>query len=173
MIDSSRLLRLLRSLPFEREVAGGVVAGALMLLAEIRFEHRQVLGETWHSWIPLVWLGTLVLVGGAAWLAWHRGGRKVLAVMFALTAVVGLMGIWFHSGGHPLQAGLRVASAWTLKPGDVGDTKIGSVPPALAPGALIGLGLLGLLACLSGRDGPSDKVLTSGQGASGSAQPRA
>lgn len=152
MIEPQKVLSWFRSLPFEQEVAGGLLAGALLLLSEIRFEHREVLGETWRSWIPLLWLGTLVAVGGLAWVRWNAGGRKVLSLLFGITAIVGLAGVWFHSGGHLLREGRRVASAWTLAPGKDGGAKTGSAPPVLAPGALVGLGLLGLRASLGKRD---------------------
>jgi hypothetical protein len=42
---------------------------------------------------------------------------------------------------------IQVLSAWALLPGQDGGVKIGSQPPALAPAAFCGLGLLGLLAC--------------------------
>ena len=37
----------------DRALATLLVGGAALLLLELRFEHREVLGETWRSWIPL------------------------------------------------------------------------------------------------------------------------
>ena len=144
------------TMPLGRRIAGTLVLGAAFLLCEIRFEHREVLGETWRSWIPLGY-AALALAGGIpAWLAWKRGGRKVLRGLFALALAVGLAGAWFHSDGRPVRTFARVAAAWALPPGKDGGTKPGSAPPLLAPLAFCGLGLLGLLACASDEGlGPS------------------
>ena len=37
----------------EKRIAGVLLSGAAFLLVEVRFEHREVLGETWRGWIPL------------------------------------------------------------------------------------------------------------------------
>lgn len=132
-----------------RRIAGTLVLGAGFLLCEIRFEHREVLGETWRSWIPLCCAALLLALGIPAWFAWSRGGRKVLAALFAVALAVGLLGAWFHSGGRPDRIVVRVARAWALPPGQDGGIKAGSAPPLLAPLAFTGLGLLGLLACVS------------------------
>ena len=129
------------------QVVAALLGGAGLLLAEIRFEHRQVLGETRLAWIPLVYAGLLLLAGSLALWRWNAGGRRVLAALFALAIVVGALGLWFHSGGHPLSQLGRVAAAFLLEPGKDGGLKIGSQPPALAPGAFLGIGALGLLAC--------------------------
>ena len=118
---------------------------------EVRFEHREVLGETWRGWIPLTCAALLVAAGVPAWLAWTGRARKLLSALFALAAAVGLLGAWFHSGGRPLKTLGHVASAWTLKPGENGGEKPGTAPPALAPLAFSGLGLLGLLVCAGTR----------------------
>jgi hypothetical protein len=121
--------------------------GALcLLLVEIRFEHREVLGERWQSWIPLLYSGGMIVVGGAALTRWHRGGRQVLLVGFSAALLVGLLGLWFHSEGHPISGVLQVLAAWTLRPGDNGGVKVGA-PPVMAPVAFIGLGSMGVLAC--------------------------
>jgi hypothetical protein len=139
-----------------RRIAGTLVLGAAFLLCEIRFEHREVLGETWRGWIPLSYAALLLAAGIPAWFAWSRGGRKVLAALFALALAVGLLGAWFHSEGSPGKSMIRVAAAWALPPGKDGGMKPGSAPPLLAPLAFCGLGLLGLLACSSDeRLGPS------------------
>jgi len=131
----------------ERRIAAALVTGAALLIAEVRFEHREVLGETWHAFIPLV-CGALVLaVGIPACALWGTRSRRLLSAAFALCAAVGLLGAWFHSGGHPGRMLSRVAAAWAVPIGHDGGEKPGAAPPALAPLAFSGLGLLGLLVC--------------------------
>ena len=131
----------------EELVVAGVLGGAAMLLAEIRFEHREVLGETWAAWIPLAYAALLLLAGGLALLRFRRGGREVLRALFAAGIAIGALGIWFHSGGHPARKTAQVLSAFALEPGKDGGIKIGSEPPPLAPAAFCGLGFIGLIAC--------------------------
>jgi len=38
-------------------IALAALAGMAMLMIEIRWVHRKVLGEKWESWIPLVYVG--------------------------------------------------------------------------------------------------------------------
>ena len=132
-----------------RRIAGTLVLGAAFLLCEIRFEHREVLGETWRGWVPLGYAGLLLAAGIPAWFAWRSGGRKVLAALFGLAIAVGLLGAWFYSDGRPLRSLAQAAAAWALPPGKDGGVRPGSAPPLLAPLAFCGLGLLGLLACSS------------------------
>jgi len=121
--------------------------GALsLLLVEIRFEHREALAEAWQSWIPLFYCGAMLALGAAALTRWHRGGRQVLLVGFATAFLIGLLGLWFHSEGHPISGVFRVLGAWALRPGDAGGIRIGT-PPVLAPLAFVGLGSMGVLAC--------------------------
>ena len=131
----------------DQRIAAAVLGGVALLLFELRFEHREVLGETWHSWIPLVYAGVTSLAGVVALLRWDAGGRRVLAVLFGVGIAVGLLGFWFHTGGHVV-TGLRdVLAAWRVPLGQDGGIKIGSKPPALAPLAFCGLGTLGVLVC--------------------------
>src|SRR5207245_5568510 len=58
----------------EKRIAGVLLSGAASLLVEVRFEHREVLGETWRGWIPLAWAALVIAAGVPAWLAWARGG---------------------------------------------------------------------------------------------------
>jgi hypothetical protein len=136
----------------EKRIAAALVGGAAFLLVEVRFEHREVLGETWQGWIPLICAALLIVGGIPALLTWSARGRKLLGALFALTAAVGVLGTFLHSGGRPDRAVGRVMSAWALLPGQNGGEKPGAAPPALAPLAFSGLGLLGLLVC-TGRDG--------------------
>jgi hypothetical protein len=135
-------------LPLPRQWVLGLLGGAAMLLAEIRFEHRLVLAQTWHAWIPVLFAALLFALGVIALVRWDRGGRETLLVLFALAVAVGVLGIWFHSGGHPVKRLLEVLAAWTLEPGEEGATRVGGAPPILAPAAFCGLGFLGVSACL-------------------------
>ena len=135
----------------DRRLAAALLGGVALLMAELRFEHREVLGETWRSWIPLVYAGATLLAGGIALVRWNRQGRRALAVIFGLGVAVGLLGFWFHTDGH-LFTGLReVLLAWRVPLGQDGGIKMGSQPPALAPLAFCGLGTLGVLVCAERR----------------------
>jgi hypothetical protein len=129
------------------EVVAALLAGAAGLLVDLRFEHREALGETWRAWVPLVFSALLVTVGAVALARFRRGGRRVLMGLFATALVVGSAGLWFHSKGHPLQGLTQVAAAWAALPGSNAGVPHDGRPPALAPGAFIGIGALGLLAC--------------------------
>jgi hypothetical protein len=128
-------------------MAAFLLGGLALLLTEVRFEHREVLAETWRSWIPLAYSASTLLLGGAALLRWREGGRRVLSAFFSVGIMVGLVGFWFHTDGHPIDGMLDVLGAWRIPLGRDGGIRIGSRPPALAPLAFCGLGTLGLLVC--------------------------
>jgi hypothetical protein len=131
-----------------------LLGGLALLLLEIRFEHREALGEAWQSWIPLLYCGSMLALGAIALARWHRGGRQVLLVGFASAFLIGLLGFWFHSKGHPISGLLQVLTAWVLRPGDNGGIKM-DAPPLLAPLSFVGLGSMGVLACVGNRVNPS------------------
>lgn len=133
----------------DQRLAAALLGGAAFLLCELRFEHREVLGETWRSWVPLLYCALMLLAGGAALLRWNTWGRGALGALFALGIAVGLTGFWFHSDGHVFRAAQGLLSAWRIPLGHDGGIKQGSAPPALAPLAFCGLGTLGLLVCAS------------------------
>src|SRR5512140_2561070 len=131
----------------DRRIAAALLGGVALLLGELRFEHREVLGETWRSWIPLVYTAVTLFAGLVALLRWEGAGRRVLAALFGLGLAVGLLGLWFHTGGHLLTGVRNVLFAWHAPLGQDGGIKMGSQPPPLAPLAFCGLGALGLLVC--------------------------
>lgn len=102
-----------RSLTLNKIVALGILVAFAMLLLELRFDHRNVLGEQWQSWLPLIYSGTMIVAGGVAVAAWERGGRTFLFWGFALALVVGSVGFWMHNEGEPQEGIKRVLSAWT------------------------------------------------------------
>jgi hypothetical protein len=142
-----RLRARVSALERDQCIAAVLLGGILLLVVELRFEHREALGETWRSWIPLVYGGTTVLVGSFALLRWQAGGRRWLAALFGAGLLVGLAGFWFHTDGHPLRAVIDALAAFSIPLGQDGGVKPGSKPPSLAPLAFCGQGLLGLLAC--------------------------
>ena len=42
-----------RAVTLNEQVIAVLLGGAAMLLVELRFEHREALGESWHAWLPL------------------------------------------------------------------------------------------------------------------------
>lgn len=122
-----------------------LLAGLALLFVEIRFEHQAVLGKKWQAWIPLFYCGLLVLTGPAGLLLWNRGGRILLLVYFSFASVIGALGFWFHSKDDPWRDVCNVIKVVCMMPGRVALDVDG--PPVLAPLALVGLGLLGLVIC--------------------------
>ena len=60
-----------------------MLGGVALLLCELRFEHREVLGETWRSWIPLIYAAVTLLGGLVALLRWD-GKSTVIMTAFAI-----------------------------------------------------------------------------------------
>ena len=115
-----------------------VALGAVGLVAElVLLEHY----EEWTQWLPLAVLG-VVLVAVVA--LWRRPVRRVVltfrAVMLGVTAT-GIAGLALHFAGNrafELEMDAQ-ARGWLLA-----WHALRGATPALAPGALIQLGLLGL-----------------------------
>jgi len=97
--------------------------------------------EEWRQWLPLALLGVAALLWALH--VWRRAASTVIALRVAMAAhvLVGALGVWFHYQGntefelemYPTMAG------WEL----FVESMMGATP-ALAPGALVQLGLLGL-----------------------------
>jgi hypothetical protein len=141
-------MKFLQSWSLNRIIVLVLLGGLAMLLVEIRWEHRVELGRQWETWIPLVYIGLMLVVGVIGLYRWESWGPRILQVGFALGMIVGLLGVWFHGGGKDVLSHLlRVLTAWTIPLGTNGGVKVSSEPPVLAPLAFVGLGLLGILAC--------------------------
>jgi len=118
-----------------------LTAGFLTLVVDLRSEHVDVVRHHWTAWIPIVYSGIMVVLGALGLAFWGRGGRQMLTVAFSAGFVVGVLGFWFHNGGHLILAVSTVLSAWTQR------LHHEDVPPQLAPLAFLAMGLLGMLAC--------------------------
>lgn len=131
------VLRRLRFLLLGLVAFGAAGLGVELVLLEHWTEPRQ--------WIPLgLLVATLVLVPAVAW----RPGRttvRIFRTVMVLVAVSGIAGALFHVQANAaleleIDAATRGAAlAWAALGGGV---------PSLAPGAMIQLGLLGILAVL-------------------------
>lgn len=124
---------------FRQLILALIAVGAAGLLLElVLIEHYD---EPWQ-WAPVVSLGATLI--GCAALAWHPGPgtlRAFRAVMVACL-VLGAVGVFLHLKGN-LEFELEGAPG--LRGWPLYREVLKGATPALAPGALAQLGLLGLL----------------------------
>jgi hypothetical protein len=122
-----------------RLLIGLVLLGTLGLIAELLvMEHF----EGWQMLIPLVVLGVGLIVSALAALRPLRPMVRIFQALMGAFILAGLVGLWLHYRGNeafeleiaPATSGL--ALVWKALRGAV---------PTLAPGALVQLGLLGLI----------------------------
>ena len=125
-----------RMLAFGVLLVGMVGLAAELLLLEHYDEPQQ--------WIPLVSLGVGLLVAVPVTLGPSRTLVRALQALMVGYLLVGAAGVYFHLQAnlefelelHPSMAGLELAVE-----------VLRGAMPALAPGAIAQLGLVGLLAC--------------------------
>ena len=134
-----------------------IVLGDVGLVAELLLLDHI---ESWQQWIPLVALLAGLVVTALVRLRPGRSTFRAFRAMMALFLVSGLLGLYFHYAGNVEFALERtpelsgIALFWKSLRG---------ATPALAPGALAQLGLLGLVyayqhpAATAGRIGPESK----------------
>ena len=118
-----------------------LMGGFGLVLVQVRYDHRSVVGDNAIAWIPIVFSILMIVASAVGLLFWTRGGRQTLLVGFLLAILVGLAGYWYHTNGRLVRSVQHELSAWVRKIPD--DDK----PPALAPLAFAGFGVLGALAC--------------------------
>ncbi len=115
-------------------VFGTVGTGAELIL----LEHME---DLW-MWIPLILMGSSVIVIAAFGLSKYAVILRSFQGIMTLFIVGGLLGVWFHYKGnvefelemYPSLSGFNLF--WEAMKG---------ATPALAPGTMIQLGLLGLI----------------------------
>ena len=125
--------------PLRRLLLALVLFGAVGLVAELLLlEHWD---DPWQ-WTPFVLLGLVLVVGALLARRPSRGRLRAFQGLMALCLIAGTLGVYLHYRGNvefelerePTLGGL--ALLWEAVRG---------ATPALAPGALAQLGLLGLL----------------------------
>jgi hypothetical protein len=118
-----------------------LMGGFVVILTQVRYDHRMVVNETAIAWTPIVFSILMIIACLLGLTFWNRGGRQVLLFGFLIAIVVGLLGFWLHTKGHLSRGVGHELSAWLRKiPNE-------DKPPALAPFAFVGFGLLGWIAC--------------------------
>jgi hypothetical protein len=123
---------------------GLLLAGFLTLMLDIRYEHRQVVGEEPVAWTPIFFSLSMLLAIPLGVLLWRNGGKFLLVFSYTGSIVVGALGLYFHSNGQwmtRLQDIFSVWQSWITKI----DTTVPVNPPLLAPLSFCGLGAIGLL----------------------------
>ena len=116
-----------------------IVIGMIGLIAELFLQEHT---ESWQQWIPLVALGAGLLSVSLVRLRPGRGAILLFRAMMLVFLLAGLLGVYLHYVGNvefalerkPELSGLSLL--WEALRG---------ATPALAPGALAQLGLLGLV----------------------------
>jgi hypothetical protein len=118
-----------------------LLGGFGVVLIQVRYDHRSMLSDHAVAWIPIVYSSLMIVASAVGLFFWNRGGRQVLFAAFLLAIPVGLTGYWFHTNGRLVRSVQHELSAWVRKIPDE------DKPPALAPLAFAGFGVLGALAC--------------------------
>ena len=122
-----------------RILLGILVLGAIGLGAEL-----LLLGHTEHAsqWIPLVLNDVTLAMSAVVWFKPSTGTIRLFQLVMLLMIISGGVGMYLH-----LQANMEfqlemdaTLSGWALLKKSV----VAKAPPALAPGAMMQLGLIGL-----------------------------
>jgi hypothetical protein len=124
---------------FRDLLLGIIVFGILGLVAELLLQEHT---ESWQQWIPLVLLGLGLATSGLVYLRPSSGALNAFRALMVMFVLAGALGVYLHFAGNvefeiertPELSGLPLI--WKSLKG---------ATPALAPGALAQLGLLGLL----------------------------
>lgn len=128
-----------------RLVLSLLIGSFIILLADIRYEHRAVLAEKWESWIPIFFLMFSALIGTLGLFFYRSFGKLALILCFLCATGIGIVGFFLHGKGQPLSRLKHVIEQDFKEPGHLELEE--EYPPILAPLAITGLGLLGLSIC--------------------------
>lgn len=126
--------------PIRRLLLALIIVGAAGLAAELLLlEHT----EDTFQWLPLITLAATIAGAIVLGVRPSRGVVRAFQVMMVLAVLIGALGVYLHYDGNtefelemdPTMRGLGLL--WSALHG---------ATPALAPGALVQIGLLGLVA---------------------------
>ena len=142
-MTSAAVSAYLNRLPLSRVLIlllAGAFAGLMM---DIRVEHVDVVRERSIAWLPIIYAGAMAIICAGAFVFWNKIARLILLPLFMLAFIVGGMGFYFHNEGSLKAVVKNSIYAWTDPNMNHSDS-----PPAVAPLAFAGLGMIGILASL-------------------------
>jgi hypothetical protein len=118
---------------------GLVLFGAAGLIAELfLMEHY----DSWTQILPLAVLGWGLAVGASLAYRPTRRRVRVFQAVMGIAVLTGLVGLWLHYRGN---AAFELEIAPSAKAFDLVWGALRGATPILAPGALVQLGLLGII----------------------------
>lgn len=129
----------LKSLSLRSMILALVCLGTLGLIAELALQGHY---ESFTQWIPLIVLGAGLVSTIAVTRNKSRGTVRAFQGVMAAFVIVGVLGVYFHLKGNVEWALERDPG---LALGQLIWKTLSGATPALAPGALAQLGLLGLV----------------------------
>ena len=117
----------------------------LFLLGAVGLEAELLLlghWEDWTQWIPLILLG--IGIGAAVWALISRGTTRIRFMHWVGIVYVagGILGVWLHFSGNRL---FELEMYPTIKGWKLIVEAMTGATPALAPGAMLQLGLIALI----------------------------
>jgi hypothetical protein len=134
-------LRNLRRGRMQRALSAATAACALPMGVEIYANHYGgSFGNKW-MWTPVA-LSPLLAAAGIGGVVSGRAARTVLPAVSAVYLLDGLGGVFFHLRGVARKPGGFRAASYNLVMG----------PPALAPGSLVLIGSIGVVAAAARRE---------------------
>ena len=71
-------MRSILSWSLNRVIVLALLGGLASLMIDIRWEHRVELARQWETWIPLIYIGLMLIAGVIGLYNWNSWGRRVL-----------------------------------------------------------------------------------------------
>lgn len=126
---------------FERSLSGLTAFAALLVCAEVYYEHYSGSFGNKFMWSPIV-VTPPVVAAGVAGVFSRRAAKTWLPAASSLYMAVGVAGLYFHFRGVARKPGGWSEAAYNIVMG----------PPPVAPGLFSMVGSMGLLAALLRRE---------------------
>ena len=136
-----KLIKNIREGRVQRLLAASTACSAPPLALEIYLEHyKGSFGDKW-MWTP-IWLTPPLTLAGIAGVFSPKAARTVLPLFGALYALDGVIGVYTHLRGIEKRPGGFREAHYNLVMG----------PPLLAPGSLVMVGTMGVVAAIVKRE---------------------
>ena len=136
-----KLIKNIREGRVQRLLAASTAFSAPPLALEIYLEHyKGSFGDKW-MWTP-IWLTPPLTLAGIAGVFSPKAARTVLPLFGALYALDGVIGVYTHLRGIEKRPGGFREAHYNLVMG----------PPLLAPGSLVMVGTMGVVAAIVKRE---------------------